>query len=169
MTLAAIFGQERQQAPRSLDVDGVENAPFDPPRSQQAGALQMREVVRQGRGRHGNACGNLPRRQPARPFANQQPEYRQAVLLGERCERFYGTLLFHISVVLEIWNELKWHIRYAPISHQQTQDAEESRVGSWDRATSVMCRSAPVRHARMRTGNDWQPRLLMAPNLDGRD
>ncbi len=108
MTLAAVLGQEREQAPRSLDVDGVEDAPFDSPRSQQAGALQVRQVVRQGRGRHGNARGNLPRRQPVWPFADQQPEHCQAVLLGERCEGFYGMPLFHNSRVLEIWKESKW-------------------------------------------------------------
>lgn len=108
MTLAAVFGQERQKAPGSFDVDGVEDAPFDPPRSQQAGALQVRQMVRQGRGRHGNARGNLPRRQPDWPFADQQPKHRQAVLLAERCERFDGMPLFHRSMVVEIWKASKW-------------------------------------------------------------
>jgi Staphylococcal nuclease homologue len=67
----------------------------------------MRQVVRQRRGRHGNACGNLARRQPVRPFADQKPKHRQAMLLGERGDRFHGTPIFHSSSILETWNERK--------------------------------------------------------------
>jgi hypothetical protein len=102
MPLAAIFGQEGDQAPRPLDVDGIEDVSLDPPGSEPAGALQMGEVMRQRGRRHSYPLGDLARRKAFRPLAYEQPEHRQAMLLGEGSEGFHSNFAFHNSTLLKL-------------------------------------------------------------------
>jgi hypothetical protein len=49
-------------------------------------------------------CGNLAGRQAVRSGANEQPKYRQAVVVGEGGQGGNGVFGFHISKIMEIWD-----------------------------------------------------------------
>lgn len=101
MSLAAVFGQEGDQAPRPLDVDGIEDVSLDPPGSEPACALQMGEVMRQCGWRHSYPLGDLASRKAFRPLTHEHPEHRQAMLLGQRSEGFHSKLTFHDSTLVK--------------------------------------------------------------------
>lgn len=74
---AAVLGQERQQRAHPLDVDRIENPPLVAPRGGEAGALELGEVRREGRGRHLQPLGDLPGRQADRALSDQEAEHLQ--------------------------------------------------------------------------------------------
>ena len=104
MALAAVLGEEGHEPAGAFEIDGVEDLPHPPPRAQQPGALQLRQVMRQRRGRHADPLGDFSRRQAVRPLADQQAEHREPVFMGQRRQRRDGVFFFHNSKIIEISN-----------------------------------------------------------------
>jgi hypothetical protein len=71
---AAFLGQVGQQRAHALDVDGVDNPALVARRGDEAGALELGQMRRQGRRCDREALGDLPGRQTDRALANEEAE-----------------------------------------------------------------------------------------------
>ena len=109
--LAAILDQEREQPTDAIEVDGVDDAPLITARSQQAGALELREVCGQGRGCKAQPLGDLPGGQSPRPFADEKPEHAQSMLLGQPGQYLNRDLFIHISYINEMTKDTRTDLR----------------------------------------------------------
>jgi hypothetical protein len=98
VTLAAVAGQEGEQAARAGIVRGVEDLPLSSPGAQQARPIELLDVEREGRRRNSDPCRDLPRRQTARARGHEQPENREPGLMSERRQRRERRFLFHHSL-----------------------------------------------------------------------
>jgi hypothetical protein len=92
---AAVLGQERQQRTHALDVDRVDDAALVARRGDEAGALEMGEMRRQGRGRDRQPLGDLSGRQAKGTLADQEAEDLQPGGVRQRGERLQGVWCLH--------------------------------------------------------------------------
>lgn len=106
MAATAVLGEEGDERARAFNIDGIEDAPVDPPRPQQPGALEMRQVVRERRRRDCEPVRNLAGGEPARTLGDHQPEHRKPVLLRQRGKGFNSASNFHYSNIVEASNEV---------------------------------------------------------------
>jgi hypothetical protein len=98
VTLAAVAGQEGEEAAGAGIVGCVENLPLAAPGAQQARPIELLDVERKGCRRDADPRRDLPGRQTARARGHEQPENREPGLMSERRQRRERRFLFHHSL-----------------------------------------------------------------------
>lgn len=99
---AAVLGEERDQATRPLDVEGVEDVALHSPRTQQPGMFELGEMMGKRRRRHADPVRDFSGGKAVRALLHEKAEYGQAVSLGQRRKRGDGLYSFHNSTIVEI-------------------------------------------------------------------
>jgi hypothetical protein len=102
LRLTAVLRQEIEDGLHARVVGRVQDRPPEAPPCHEAGAAQVGQVKRQGRGRDPESRTDLPGRKPQRALAYQDPEELQPGRLGESGEGVDGRLQFHASRNIEM-------------------------------------------------------------------
>ena len=138
-------------------IDRVEERPAFPPLRHQSGLHEGGEISRKRRGLAVQRLRQLPRRNPVRIAAHQQPEQRQPLRVTESGESG-GDCRFHILRILEISKEARPKLRisaplpcegpcrswlmYGELRKTRAEPCDRRGQGSGDpgRAALMMCR-----------------------------
>jgi hypothetical protein len=95
MAAATLLGEKGQQDAEALYIGGIEDASLGTPRSQQSGPFQLRQMRRQGGGRHAKTGGNLPGWQAIGGLSQEQTKNVQTAFLGQGGEGSNRVVGFH--------------------------------------------------------------------------
>src|SRR5665213_3322151 len=104
---AAILGEKDEQVAHCFVIGAIDDRAAVAPRSDQPRIGEQQKLGGHGVGRGVERAGDLTGGKPFRSGLYQQAKDYEAGILRQRGKAFHGSCRFHISLIPEIWNEVK--------------------------------------------------------------